>query len=199
MDLDNVIQEKLDADVDFAAELELLSEEEKAQAITDKKAELTKVEFANLSEEKRKIEEIAADRKIRAEKAEQAAKVVKPAEGAKPSNDDLSAKDLYALMEAKVPQEDIDEVTKAAKVLNVPLAEALKSPIVKGILSTKAEERKTAEVTNTGGGRRAVSKNTDADLLARAERNEMPESDDEIKRLSEARLAARIAAVNNKS
>ena len=197
-EIDTLIDDKISADADFQAELELLTDEERDQALAEKKAELIRTEFAEREEKARKAEEIARNQKIRAEKAEQELKkVAKPAtapEEVKPS-ENLSSLDLYALMEAKVPREDVEEVMKAAKVLNIPIADALKSPIVKGILSTKEEERKTAEVTNSGASRRAVSKNTGDAILQRAMSGDLPESDDDIKKLSEARLAAKMAAL----
>ena len=193
--LDAVVQEKLDADLDFQAELELLSDEEKVQVIADKKAELVRQEFEAVSAKAKQADDAFQDQKARAYKAEQELKkVAKPAGGSgdPKSSENYSLSDIRALSD--VPEEDVDEVVKWAKYNNISVAEAKKSTVMQSLLKNRAEERKTADVTNTGGGRRAVSKNTDADILARADKGDLPESDDEIKRLSEARLAARLKA-----
>jgi hypothetical protein len=106
-----------------------------------------------------------------------------------PSNEELSPKDLYTLMSAQVPQEDVDEVIRASKALNVPLAEALKSPIVKGILAEREEQRKTSQATQTRGGARGSVKVSGADLLAKAERTgELPDTDEGMAALAQARM-----------
>lgn len=107
--------------------------------------------------------------------------------------DELSPKDLYALMTSQVPQEDVDEVVLAAKALNLPLPEALKSNIVKGILSERAEERRTSQATQTRGGARGTSKVSGLELLAKAERTgELPDTDEGMAALVQARLAKRF-------
>ena len=107
--------------------------------------------------------------------------------------DELSPKDLYALMNEKVPQEDVDEVVRAAKALNLTIPEALKSNIVKSILSEKAEERTTAQATQKKGGARGVSKVSGEDLLLEAEKTgQLPESEEDIQKLFLARRARRL-------
>lgn len=111
----------------------------------------------------------------------------------KEAKDNLSSKDLYALMEAKVPQDDIDEVTRAAKALNLSIPEALKSNIVKGILEEKSEERRTATATQTRGGARGSVKVSGADILAKAERTgELPDTDEGMEALAQARMAKKL-------
>lgn len=84
--------------------------------------------------------------------------------------DDLSPKDLYALMDAKVPQVDIDEVVRASKLLGKPIAEVLTDPLVKGRLKDLAEQRETANATNTSGSKRTTAKVTDEGLVEKAVR-----------------------------
>ena len=86
-----------------------------------------------------KAEELAKNYKIRAEKAEKANKTKVEVASKPQSNGDLSSKDLYALMEAKVAQDDIDEVIEYANLKKISVSEALKSNVVKSILSDKAE------------------------------------------------------------
>lgn len=133
-----------------------------------------------------KAEELANNYKIRAEKAERLAKVVRPTEAPKVSGD-LSTKDIYALMEAKVPEEDIEVVQKFAKLENISVGEALKSGIVKTILADKAEQRNTALAANVGTSKRGSGKVAPDILLAKARKGELPTSDADIEALIQAR------------
>ncbi len=137
-----------------------------------------------------KAEEIAKNQKIRAEKAESKLKegVVAPKPTKSAEKQDLSSKDLYALMEAKVPQDDIDEVAEYARFAKITIAEALKSNVVKTILKDKEEMRMTAEATNTGGARRVNAKVSEDTLLDKAKKGELPDSDADLDRLIAARL-----------
>lgn len=101
---------------------------------------------------------------------------------------DLSPKDLYALMSAQVPQEDVDEVTKAAKLLGVSVTDALKDTAVQAILEKRQTLRKSANTTNTGTSRPATRKVTDEQILAQASKGEIPDANsDEAERLFWAR------------
>lgn len=97
----------------------------------------------------------------------------KPALKAKET--DLSTTDMYALMKADVPEEDLDEVKRAAKVLGVTVAEALKDPVTKGILERRQSLRKTADATNTNPARPGTKKVTDEHLLEEASKGNLPE------------------------
>lgn len=147
---------------------EATTQEESVETVEEVKARLAKAE------------ELANNYKIRAEKAEKKAKEtsqVKPAQTA------TSTRDLVALMEAKVPADDIADVEEFAKFKNISIAEALKSSTVKSILAEKAEKRNTANATNTGAARRSPAKVSDEVLLDKARKGELPESDEDINRL----------------
>lgn len=144
-------------------------------------------------EELKKTQELAKNQKIRAEKAERELKQlksqpVKEIKEVKPS--DLSLKDQYALLEAKVNLEDLDEVMDYAKLKSISIAAALKTPVIKAILSEREEERTSAKVANTAQVKRGAAKVSDETLLQRAERNELEE--DEIERLVEARMNRKL-------
>jgi hypothetical protein len=134
-----------------------------------------------------KNEELANNQKIRAEKAEGKLKQVKPEAQVSKSKNDLGSKDLYALMEAKVPQDDIDEVIDYAKFKGVSIQEALKTSFVKATLSEKAEQRRIADSTNTGNTRRNSGKVSIDTIMSKASAGEMPESDDDMMALIRAR------------
>lgn len=136
-----------------------------------------------------KAEEIAENQKIRAEKAEKLAKGSKETVvvSKSPKAGDMKTDDLYALMNAKVPQDDIQDVREYAELKGISVADALKSNVVKTILSDKAEQRNIAEATHVGNARRNSSKSSEEALLAGASKGELPDSDDEMQRLWKAR------------
>ena len=193
-ELDASIQAKLEADTDFQVTLAGLSDEEKEQAISTRKSEEMNKELASLKEESekaKKAQELADNYKIRAEKAE------KELKGSKVNNPEpeqsLTPKDTLALVDAKVSSEDIEEVTRVAKILGKPIAEALKDKTMQTILSERVEERKSAEIAQTGKNQRGVSKVTGADLLDKAEKTgEMPEDEDGMRKIFQAKMARKV-------
>ena len=79
----------------------------------------------------------------------------------------MSSKDLYALMEHKVPSKHIDEVIKASKILGKSIQETLEDGFVQARLKTLVEEDQTANATNTGGSKRTTAKLTDEQIVQR--------------------------------
>ncbi len=147
-----------------------------------------------LKEKLTKAEELAKNQKIRAEKAEAEAKklkVVQPQEKETPKND-LSLKDIRALQD--VHDDDVDEVIEFAKFKGISIAEAKKLPAIQSLLSTKEEFRKTAQAANTGGGRKGTSKVTGEDLLEKFNQGQVPEKDEDIEKLIEARFTPKPRA-----
>ena len=196
-ELDALIQEKLDADTDFAESLADLSDKDKEQAIQDKKSELLMQEFKSLSEkakEAEKAKELAENYKIRAEKAEKASKKGN-SEGEKTPknerNEEMSSRDIIALTKANIADEDIDVVLDYAKFKKISVVEALKSSVVKATLAENEEHRKTAAATNIGTGRRGVQQKSENVLLSEFKSGKVPETDDEMERLALARMKAR--------
>ena len=105
-----------------------------------------------------------------------------------PSDSGLSSKDLYALMAAKVPQEDVDEVVDYAKLKKISVPEALKTNVVKTILSERAEERRTAETANTGSSRRGTATVSVEKLVEAAESSgTIPDKHEDIVKIIKAR------------
>jgi hypothetical protein len=146
-----IIQEKLDNDSEFQGTLTNLSDEEKTSSIESRRKELLTSEFKTLSEKalkSEKNEELAKNFKVRAEKVEEELKKLKP-ETKKSDDNSLSTKDFYALTNAKVPEEDIDEVIEYSKFKGISVAEALKLPTMKTVLYEKSETRRTAQATQT--------------------------------------------------
>jgi Glu-tRNA(Gln) amidotransferase subunit E-like FAD-binding protein len=137
-----------------------------------------------------KARELASNYRIRAEKAERLAKSLKAetqekvlkSDAPAPTAGELSTKDLYALMENKVAQDDIDEVREYAQLKKISIAEALKTSLVKTLLSEKAEQRKTSEASNTGGSKRGSGKLSDDAFIAKIDKGDLPESDEDMQR-----------------
>ena len=185
--LNALVEEKINSDTVFQATLADMSEEDQAQAVADKRQELMDAEYS-------KAEELANNQKIRAEKAEALAKQlkIKPEEKPEtPKTPELNLKDIRALQD--VHDDDVDEVVEYAKFKGVSIAEAKKNPVIQAHLRTKEEERKTAAATNTGGGKKGSSQVTGADLIEKASAGQFPESDEDIRKLAEARLEQKLA------
>lgn len=164
---------------DVTEDSELYSEE----PIAEEAVEDVEVEEVVSKSEYEKLKEIAENQRIRAEKAEKKLKVSEPQPEKPKDTQDLSTKDVLVLVQANVPSDDIDEVVEYARFKNIPVSEALKSPTVKAILADRQENRTVAEATNTGTVRRGSSKISDEALLSKASKGELPESDEDLRRL----------------
>lgn len=132
--------------------------------------------------EAEKAKEIAENQRIRAEKAEAKAKQTKPSERTA-----LSQTDLYALIKADVAEEDITDIQEYASLKKISIAEALKSSVVTKILEEKKESRLTELATSTGSNRRSTGRVSDDILVQNAQAGKLPDSDEDIRRLIEAR------------
>lgn len=156
---------------------------------TTENVEETTEETIDWEARAKKAEELALNQKIRAEKAERKAKEgvktdSKPSNSTPPS---LSTKDLYALVDAKVSEEDISEVEDYARFKGISISEALKTPQVKATLALNKENRLTAQASNTGTARRSSTKTSDEVLSDRASKGELPDSSDDLVRLIKLR------------
>ena len=151
------------------------SEEEVAPESTE-----TEESIDDVKDRLAKAEEIANNYKIRAEKAER--KGVKP-EVQSNGAQNVSIKDIYALSQANVHQDDISEVEKYAKYEGISVTEALKTTVLRSILNEKNELRNTASATNTGAARRSSGKVSDEALISNANKGNLPDNDEEIDRL----------------
>jgi len=175
-ELDASIQAKIDKDADFQATLAGLTEEERTAKIDERKQVELDSELTSIREKARKAEDaekIAKDQKARAEKAEREAKNSK-------SESELSPKDYLALTENKISSEDFDDVMKYSKFIGKNIAETLKDKTMKTILQTRAEERRTAEATQTQGRGGQTTKTSPDTILAQAEQGQVPEDPSEL-------------------
>lgn len=135
-----------------------------------------------------KAEELANNYKIRAEKAERKAKEPVAAEPKTEPKGGLSYKDTVALTNAKVHEDDVDEVLEYAKFKSISVPEALKSSVIKTLLTERDEQRTTAEATNTSRSRGTSSRVSEEALLSKARKTgELPDSEEDLGRMLDAR------------
>lgn len=176
IDLDALVDEKITGDTEFQATLADMSEEDKATAIETKRKEVLTAEISA----GRKNGELAENYKIRAEKAELLLKGKKPPTGGapatEPANDEptLSYLDNYALTQANVQPEDVEEVVKASKLLNKSIPETLKDETFLAVLKDRVEKRATANATNTRTQRPTTGKVSDEEVLKQASEGKIP-------------------------
>lgn len=158
--------------------------------------ELELEETPELDEKDQKLADLEAKNKQLFERAKKAEELAKGK--VEPSKDNnLSTKDQLALVQAQVRAEDLDEVVRIAKVLGLPVSDALNNSTMKTILEARAEERRTAAATMTRGGARGTTA-TPEDILKKAElTGEVPSDDAGMKQLAEARLARRKAQASH--
>lgn len=99
----------------------------------------------------------------------------------------LSPADLVAVMNARVHEDDMERVERFAISEGITIREAVRNPEMKAILDVRAEQRNTAVATNVENVRRGVTKVSGDALIARAQSGNIPDSDDEIASLIQAK------------
>jgi len=162
---------------------EVLETQETDETTVSQPEENAEDRLARLEQEKADLESKNKQLFERAKKAEEAKKT-----DTAPSQDlAITPKDYLALTEHKVSAEDFDEVAEFARFKGISVAEALKQPVMKTILTEKAEERRTAQATATKSGR-GTTKPNDDDLMRRASSGESL-GEDSIAALAKARHA----------
>ncbi len=123
--------------------------------------------------------------KIKQREARIAAEGKIPKEPKTEARGDLPSEDIIYLSKADIHEDDLKEVVNYSKKMGVSVKDA--HTFFKPILKERTEQRKTADVTNTGSSRRSISKPSDADLLKKAQGGELPEDPEEIARLMRAK------------
>ena len=134
-----------------------------------------------------KAEELANNYKVRAEKAEKQSREVPSEYG------NLNPRDAVILAKADVDPEDIETVIDYAGFKKQSISAILKDSAMQTILKTNAEERKSAAATAINPPGRQAPRETVESILQAASQGQLPESDEGIERLTEARIAAKIA------
>lgn len=142
-------------------------------------------EIKALQEKAAKADELEAKNKQLFER-------VKKAEVKEPSKETgLSARDFLALKDANISADDLDVVKEFADFKKVPLADALKLPTLKTILSERAEERQTALAAQTKGAGSRTTKVTPESLIDSARKGKMPESDADLRAMTQAHVGGK--------
>lgn len=150
---------------------------------TDKLKESNRRLFERAKKAEAEAKLLKAERLKAEEKAKLPAKTPEPVKGIGA----MSQEDFYAVLKAEVPQEDINDVREYAALRNITVAEALKTNVVKTILSDKAEARNVEQAANVTSTKRGSGKVSDETLLERARKGELPDSDEDLTRLTRAR------------
>lgn len=104
----------------------------------------------------------------------------------------MSYKDVVALNNSKVHEDDFSEVEEFAKFKGISIADALKSQTLKSILKDKEDERKTAEATNTGKARPSPAKADTSKIIEDAYAGKLPEDPAELARAEHAEKLKRL-------
>ena len=130
---------------------------------------------------KKKIATLEAQKEHWRKKANEKKDEATPKEGS------VASRDLIALMNAKVHEDDISEVEDYAKYRGISIADALKSSVVKTLLSERAEQRNTALATNTSKARPSSSRLSDDVILKNASQGKI----DDVEALVNARFNAK--------
>ena len=180
---------KLDALIqEVEEELTTVEDEERTEQLQEKLNGLNA-----LKEDYSKKDELVTNYKTRAEKAEDELKGSKSSEPeekkevATPKTSDLTQTDLLAIVKADIHEDDIDEVVDYAKLKGISVKEALNASVVRTILAERAEERTTAEATTTDT-KRSTQRVTPTQILDKARTGDVPEDDDGINALVNARF-----------
>jgi len=184
MDIKNVSQEELASEQQATKELK--EEEVRAKVIeefgfdeeadSEKIEKLTKKEIEN---SKKLSSAIGAKIKHRTEAQKLAEEIKKNKKVViEPKNDtnQLSPIETIAIMRANVHADDIDEVVEYARFKGISIQDALKTTVIRGLLSEKEEFRKSDEVANTNSTRRTVNKVTPESLLKNLSNGEIPDA-----------------------
>ena len=103
------------------------------------------------------------------------------------TNQGLDFRDIRALQD--VPDEDVDEVMEYAKFKGMSIVEAKKSPVIQNLLKSRAEERTTAQATNTAVTRNGSKVSYTDNVLKKLEKQE-DMSGDEMAEAAKSVVAA---------
>lgn len=107
---------------------------------------------------------------------------------------DLSTRDVLYLAKADIHDEDMEEVLEIARLRKIPVSQA--HTFMKPILDVRSQERRTAAATHTKGGARGTTKVSGEDLLKQAQlTGEVPDTDEGLNDLFNARLARKLQKV----
>jgi len=103
---------------------------------------------------------------------------------------EVSQSDLLTLIKADITEEtDIEQLQDYAKLKGLTISEALKSPVMKSILSELKENRAVALAANTGASRKQKTQLSDDVILDNASQGKLP---DDAEMLAKARFQTKF-------
>jgi len=178
-----MIQENQEQELELDQTEEVQEEMESTEESTEEKVEKP-VEKPELTLEqkrgilKRQLTKVEKELGIVEKPRKEESELPKKSEG-------YSLQDIRALSD--VHDDDVQEVVDFAKFKGISITEAKKNPTVQTILKQKTEERATASATNTATGRKGASKVSGEDLLDKFNQGDVPEKEEDLKKVIEAR------------
>jgi len=153
-------------------EEETVVEDESTETEVDETEEEADDSDETVNELKKKVETLEKQKNHWRKKATTGSKVESKVAT---QSDDISSTDLYTLVRADVHQDDVSEVVKAAKLLDVTVSEALEDSAVQAILEKRTAHRKAAQATNTKTARKSSHKPSDAEVVEEAKKGNIPD------------------------
>lgn len=166
-DIEEVLDEDVDVDVDVDEDLE--EDEDIDEDIEDDDVEE--------DDRDKKIAELKKKNGILNRKLTKANKgtVKKKVSKKAAESNELSSKDMFSIINAKIGENDIDEVIKASKLLGLSIKDTLQDDTLKAIIAKRVEFRKTSKAANKGAARASGKKLSDHQLLENANKGVLPE------------------------
>ena len=137
----------------------MFNDDTQEEEVIEEETEEVEQEESEEEEDTTDWKAVALEEKARREKAEETIIKAKqkPKAPAVANASGLSANDLIALTKANLEEVDLEDVLDYANYKKIPVAEALKSSVLKATLAENAEKRKSSTAINNGTGRRATT------------------------------------------
>ena len=148
------------------------------EQIEEISTEETTEDLDKLKESRQRIYDRAKAAEAREKELKAKLKVLEPKPVSEPKPYDLE--DVAVLVSTVPEKEDREVVKRYAKVEGKTLEETLNDPIVKAILKERAEQRKTADATNTSGSKRVTAKLSDEAIINKAANDEFVDAEDVV-------------------
>ena len=105
----------------------------------------------------------------------------------------LAPMDAVLIAKSDIATEDIQTVIDYANFIKKPVSEAMNDATLRTIIKTRAEERTTAAATNIKVASRTAPRDTAESIIDAASQGQVPDSDEGIERLAQARIEQKKA------
>lgn len=178
--MDSIESQTLKMEEENIDDQEVIETPESVEETVETPEESVEEKIARLEQEKSELEDKNKKLYARVKKEE------KPKEVQHEQSKGLSTSDIIAL--SRVHEDDVERVERYAKSEGLSVKEALKNPELKAILEMREEQRTTANASNVSNVRRGSTKLSDDVLISNASNGKIPENDDDIARLIQAKM-----------